>query len=274
MNDLQIFNHPLFGEVRWVEVDGKPGAVGLDITKALGYAKPSQAVIDHCKGIRKLGIPSEGGIQETNIIFEGDIYRLIIKAADQSKNEEIKANAEVFEKWVFNDVIPSIRKTGSYSVESESSRKSLSQPNLSKIAKSLKASIDIAVALGMPLHQARLKAIEITELEYNVDLSEFQPAPSVMISTGKYNIDLTLILEAIHAVITNGWVHRDFGGGSYALNRDQVYRELDARGLHRIRSLASLCRAGILEKGNRHYTKHFRIGKNNVTRAVFVRMGS
>lgn len=114
MSHLQIFSNQEFGAVRCVEVDGKPYAVGVDVARALGYTKPSQAIIDHCKGIRKLGIPSDGGVQETNIIPEGDIYRLIVKAADQSKNDEIKARAEKFERWVFDEVIPSIRKTGSY----------------------------------------------------------------------------------------------------------------------------------------------------------------
>jgi hypothetical protein len=59
-------------------------------------------------------MPSAGGIQETNIIPEGDIYRLIIKAADQSRNPEIKAKAERFERWIFDEVLPSIRKDGAY----------------------------------------------------------------------------------------------------------------------------------------------------------------
>lgn len=121
MSKLQIFNNPEFGQVRCVEVDGKPYAVGMDVARALGYAKPSQAVIDHCKGIRKLGIPSDGGIQETNIIPEGDIYRLIVKAADQSKNKEVQAKAEKFERWVFDEVIPAIRKTGSYELPADKS---------------------------------------------------------------------------------------------------------------------------------------------------------
>jgi len=58
-----------------------------------------------------------GRTQDTKIIPEGDIYRLIIKAADQSKNPEIKAKAEKFEKWLFDEVLPSIRKTGSYSTK-------------------------------------------------------------------------------------------------------------------------------------------------------------
>ena len=113
-NQLQIFKNEEFGEIRMVEVNGKPYAVGVDIARALEYSNPSKAVIQHCKGITKLGIPSEGGIQETNVIPEGDIYRLIIKAADQSKNLNIKAKAERFESWIFDEVLPTIRKHGAY----------------------------------------------------------------------------------------------------------------------------------------------------------------
>jgi anti-repressor protein len=114
MNELQVFNNSEFGEIRAVEVDGKPYAVGVDVARALEYSSPSKAVIDHCKGITKLGIPSAGGIQETNVIPEGDIYRLIIKAADQSRNPDIKAKAARFETWVFDEVLPCIRKHGAY----------------------------------------------------------------------------------------------------------------------------------------------------------------
>ncbi|WP_019123777.1 phage antirepressor Ant [Brevibacillus massiliensis] len=114
MNQIKLFDHQEFGQVRIVELDGKPYAVGVDVARALEYAKPSQAVIDHCKGIRKLGIPSQGGVQETNIIPEGDIYRLVVKAADQSKSKVVKAKAERFESWIFDTVLPTIRKTGGY----------------------------------------------------------------------------------------------------------------------------------------------------------------
>lgn len=67
MNNLQIFESAEFGKIRMVEIDGKPYAVGIDVTRALEYAHPSKAIIDHCKGITKLGIPSKGGTQETFI---------------------------------------------------------------------------------------------------------------------------------------------------------------------------------------------------------------
>lgn len=109
-NSLQVFENPEFGKIRMIDVDSKPYAVGVDVARALGYVKPSQTVIDHCKGIRKLGIPSYNQhgaevVQETNCIPEGDIYRLIVKAADQGKNPEIRERAERFERWVCDDII-------------------------------------------------------------------------------------------------------------------------------------------------------------------------
>jgi len=112
----QTFRHPVFGEVRTVEVDDRLYFVGVDVARALQYANPAKAVLDHCKGVSKLGIPSAGGVQETNIIPEGDVYRLIIKAAEQSRNPEIRARAEQFERWVFDEVLPALRRTGVYSV--------------------------------------------------------------------------------------------------------------------------------------------------------------
>jgi prophage antirepressor-like protein len=107
--ELRVFDNQEFGDIRAVEVEGKPYVVGIDAARALGYAKPSQAVIDHCKGIRKLGIPSSGGTQETNIIPEGDLYRLIA-------HSHLPA-AEKFERWIFDEVLPEIRKNGGYLVD-------------------------------------------------------------------------------------------------------------------------------------------------------------
>ena len=119
MNDMQLFDHGEFGSMRTAEIDGTPYVVGVDVARALEYAKPSQAVIDHCKGIRKLGIPSHNQygaevVQETNCIPEGDIYRLIYKAAEQNRNLSIKEKAERFERWIFDEVLPAIRKHGMY----------------------------------------------------------------------------------------------------------------------------------------------------------------
>lgn len=106
MNELQIFNSEEFGEVRTVEIDGKPYFVGADVAKALGYSNPRKAILDHCKGVTKRDTPTSSGIQSMSYINEGDLYRLIMKSKLPS--------AEKFEKWVFDEVIPSIRTNGGY----------------------------------------------------------------------------------------------------------------------------------------------------------------
>jgi len=116
LDNFKIFNSHEFGKVRALEVTGKFYAVGVDVARALGYANPSKAVIDHCNGdfLTWEVIDALGRLQETRLISEGDIYRLIIKAADQSRSPDIKEKAARFEKWVFEDVLPSIRKHGAY----------------------------------------------------------------------------------------------------------------------------------------------------------------
>ena len=113
-NNLMIFDNEEFGQVRCIKIDDKPYAVANDVAKALGYSNTRDAITKHCRGVATYDILTNGGIQEMNVIPEGDIYRLIVKAADQNKNLEIKAKAEKFEKWVFEDVLPSIRKHGAY----------------------------------------------------------------------------------------------------------------------------------------------------------------
>lgn len=106
MNEVQIFEHEMFGTVRTVKVNGKILFCGKDVASALGYNNPTKAVTAHCKGVSKVGIPTKGGKQNLNFISEGDIYRLVVS----SKLPE----AEKFESWVFDEVIPQIKETGGY----------------------------------------------------------------------------------------------------------------------------------------------------------------
>lgn len=106
MNELQFFNSEEFGEIRTIEIDGKPYFVGTDVAKALGYNNPRDAVSRHCKGVVKRDTPTSSGIQSMSYINEGDLYRLIMKSKLPS--------AEKFESWVMDEVLPTIRKTGSY----------------------------------------------------------------------------------------------------------------------------------------------------------------
>jgi anti-repressor protein len=112
---FQAFYNSEFGEIRMAVIDGKPYAVGIDVAKVLEYAKPEKAISDHCGYPLKWGVTdSLGRTRSTMMISEGDIYRLIIAAANQSLNPEIKVKAKEFEKWVFDEVLPEIRKNGYY----------------------------------------------------------------------------------------------------------------------------------------------------------------
>lgn len=106
MNELQSFENIEFGSVRTVLIEGKTYFVAGDVAKALGYAIPHKAVQAHCKGVLKWNILTNGGSQEMLIIPEGDIYRLVIKS-------QLPA-AERFEHWIFDEVLPSIRRYKGY----------------------------------------------------------------------------------------------------------------------------------------------------------------
>jgi prophage antirepressor-like protein len=114
-NEIQVFTHELFGSVRMVEIDGKAYAVANDVAKALEYREPHKAISAHCRGgISYPVIDSLGRTQETKVILPGDLCRLIVKAADQSRNPLIAEKAQKFESWIFDDVVPAVLSTGHY----------------------------------------------------------------------------------------------------------------------------------------------------------------
>lgn len=106
LNEVQIFDNQQFGKIRTVTIEGKTYFVASDVAKALGYAIPHKAVQTHCKGVLKWNIPTKSGNQDVLAITEGDLYRLVVKSKLPS--------AEQFECWIFDEVLPTIRQTGSY----------------------------------------------------------------------------------------------------------------------------------------------------------------
>ena len=107
MNDLTTFSNPEFGTVRTLEEDnGTVLFCASDVAKALGYAVPRKAILDHCKGVLKRNTLTPGGEQEMSFIPESDLYRLVFSSK--------LPTAEKFTDWVTSEVLPSIRKTGGY----------------------------------------------------------------------------------------------------------------------------------------------------------------
>ena len=110
MDSLKIFENPAFGAVRVVEQDGEPWFVASDVAKALGYENPAEAVQDHCKKINKINhhsktLPPSPPVN-FNVIPESDVYRLIMRSH--------LPDAERFQDWVMEEVLPSIRRHGMY----------------------------------------------------------------------------------------------------------------------------------------------------------------
>ena len=106
MNKIQEFFNEKFGTVRTVTIDGVVYFVASDIARALGYKNPQKAIRDHCKRVNESFIPSNGGEQKAKVITKSDIYRLIVRSKLESADE--------FESWIFDEIMPTIEKTGAY----------------------------------------------------------------------------------------------------------------------------------------------------------------
>lgn len=108
MNDIQIFNNPEFGEIRTVVIDDEPWFVGKDIADSLGYTASRNAVAKFVEDEDKLThqFGDSGQMRNMVVINESGLYSLIFGSKLES--------AKKFKKWVTSEVLPSIRKTGSY----------------------------------------------------------------------------------------------------------------------------------------------------------------
>ena len=157
MNQMEIFKNPEFGSVRVIEENGKYLFCGVDVAKALGYTKPQNAIDRHCPHALKRGIGVQTGkkadgtpaVQMVEMLFipEGDVYRLIVHSKLPS--------AERFERWVFDEVLPSIRKHGAYMTKEKLWEVATSPEALMKLCSDLLAEREKNAALRAD--NARLK---------------------------------------------------------------------------------------------------------------------
>ena len=110
MNEMQVFSNPDFGTIRTTEIEGEPWFVGKDVASVLGYTNPRKALADHVdaddKGVTKRD--TLGGAQEMTVINESGLYALVLSSK--------LPGAKQFKRWVTSEVLPSIRKTGSYAL--------------------------------------------------------------------------------------------------------------------------------------------------------------
>ena len=112
MTDLQTFTNAAFGKVRILYENGKPLFCGADACKALGYSNQWDALKRHCRYLVKREVPNPQSVSKKvtmNFLTEGDLYRLITHSKLPS--------AEKFERWVFDEVLPTLRQTGQYGAD-------------------------------------------------------------------------------------------------------------------------------------------------------------
>ena len=114
MNELQIFENEDFGEIRTVTINNEPWFVGKDVTDILGYTNSSKALADHVDEEDKLNNESLSSLGQRGgwLINESGLYSLILSSK--------MPTAKKFKRWVTSEVLPSLRKTGSYEMKNYS----------------------------------------------------------------------------------------------------------------------------------------------------------
>ena len=199
MNELKIFEHPKFGNIRTVTEDGKTLFCGKDVAEALGYNEPHKAIARHCKGGTKRPTPTNGGMQELLFIPEGDIYRLAAKSE--------LPGADEFERWIFDEVLPSIRKHGAYMTPETLEAAILNPDTMIKLCTALKD------------EQDKRKALEVANSALTVDNQIMKPKADYFDELVDRNL-LTSFRETAKQLKVK---ERDFI--QFLLNKKYLYRD-------------------------------------------------
>ena len=187
-NKIEVFTKAEFGELRTVNVGDKIMFVASDVAKALGYSRPADAITAHCKGSVKHRLPTNGGMQELKIIPEGDVYRLIT-------HSKLPA-AEKFESWVFDEVLPSIRKHGAYMTE-DTIKKAMAEP-------------DFIIKLATELKKER---------EQNKQLTETCSQQQQVIGELKPKADYVDKILKSNSLVTITQIAKDYGMSGQGMNK-------------------------------------------------------
>lgn len=187
-NKVQVFQNEQFGQVRTIEENGKVLFCAKDVAISLGYKDPTNAIKQHCKGVVKRHLLTDGGKQLANFIPEGDIYRLAAKSE--------LPGADEFESWIFDEVLPTIHKHGAYMTEQTIDR-ILSDPDtIIKLATNLKE------------ERAKRKALEAENEQQRQTIKDFEPI--------KQYVDI--ILEST-GTLTTSQIAADYDLSARTLNK-------------------------------------------------------
>lgn len=193
MNEIQIF-HFQGSEVRIVNVDDEPWFVGKDVCERLGYVNATDAMNRHCRGVVKRYpiVDSLGRKQEARILSESDVMRLICGST--------LPEAVAFEKLVFEEILPSIRKHGGYIAANGTETP---EELYARALTSLKAALDRQKAIAA--EQAVQLELQAPDVEY---------ARNVLASDGLHTVNAVAVHLGISAIrlnkflIAENWIYR------------------------------------------------------------------
>ncbi|WP_080833263.1 BRO-N domain-containing protein [Cohnella massiliensis] len=127
MSNHQIFNHQTFGELPVIVINGMEWFGATEAARALSFSDPYKAITNHVDEEDSTVRPvlTDGGQQNKKFINESGLYSLVFGAAKQGNNADIQAKAKEFKRWVTREILPTIRRTGSYSVDKPKSQAEL-----------------------------------------------------------------------------------------------------------------------------------------------------
>jgi prophage antirepressor-like protein len=203
-NQIQQFHSAEFGSLDILMIDGKLYFPATECATILGYTNPHKAIRDHCKGVNESFTPSAGGVQKTKYIPEGDLYRLIIRS-------KLPA-AERFETWVFDEVLPTIRKYGAY----------IQPDTLDEIL----ASPEFAATLLKELRKERAKNAALApKARYCDSILQCKNAVPVSLIAKDYGMSATRFNRLLHNFriqynVAGTWLpYQKYAGQGYTLTR-------------------------------------------------------
>lgn len=177
MSNVTVFNNDVFGALRTIERDGEIWFIGKEVAEMLGYSNARNAVVNHVESDDKLRTQIEyaGQRREVSLINESGLYSLILSS-------KLPA-AKDFKRWVTSEVLPSIRKTGSYRIQSSrvtpeelEVRKIEAQANLNATrSEQSKLLLSIADTVSNELYKETLKSVAVATLTGK----EYLPLPKI-----------------------------------------------------------------------------------------------
>ena len=176
---IQVYENGDFGSLRTVEEDGVVTFCAKDVAVSLGYSNTNDAIKKHCRGVAKCYPITDrlGRTQQAKFISEPDVYRLITHSK--------LPNAERFEAWVFEEVLPSIRSHGGYLTQSKIEEALLNPDTIIQLAQNLKA------------EQERRRALEAENAEL---------APKALFADAVSASDSCILIRDLAKVLTqNGF---------------------------------------------------------------------